>query len=101
MHAASGNRPDEAQQRDEAIGVVTGEAFEERCWQTLPIDRRHEHGACNLPERRYREVLTPPRPPPLDGAAVDADGLRQAVDPRCRHAVAQDREVRGAKPVAV
>jgi hypothetical protein len=26
---ASGNRPDEAQQRDEAIRVVTGEAFEE------------------------------------------------------------------------
>ena len=91
VHAASGDRSDEAQQRDEAVSVVTGESFEERCWQTLPIDRRHERGARNLPERRCREALTPLRPPALDGAAVDADGLREAVDPRCRHAVAQDR----------
>src|SRR5579864_6858931 len=92
VHAASGNRPDEAQQRDEAIGVVTGEAFEKRCRQMLTIDRRHERGTRNLPERRYRKALTPPPPPTLDGAAVDADGLREAVDPRCRHAVAQDRD---------
>ena len=91
MSAASGDRSDEAQQRDEAIGAVTGEAFEQRCRQTFAIDRRHERGARNLPERRCREALAPPHPLALDGASVDADGLREAVDPRCRHAVAQDR----------
>ena len=92
VHAASGDRSDEAQQRDEAVSVVTGESFEERCWQTLPIDRRHERGARNLPERRCREALTPPRPPALDGAAVDADGLREAFHPGCRYAVPHDRD---------
>ena len=90
VSAASGDRSDEAQQRDEAIGGVPGEAVEERCRQMLVIDRRHEHGAGNLPERCCREALAPPPPPALDGAAIDADGLREAVDPRCRHAVAQN-----------
>src|SRR5712691_2751493 len=86
VRAASGDGADEAQQRDEAIGGVTGEAFEERRRQTLVVDRRHERGASNLPERRCREALAPPRPPALDGAAVDADGLREAFHPGCRHA---------------
>ena len=36
--------------------------------------------------------LAPPRPPALDGAAVDADGLRKTLHPRCRHAVPHDRD---------
>src|SRR6516165_1703943 len=67
VSAASGDRSDEAQQRDEAIGGVPGEAVEERCRQMLVIDRRHEHGAGNLPERCCREALAPPPPPALDG----------------------------------
>ena len=89
--AASGDGADEAQQRDQPIGVVAGEAFKERCRQTFAIDRRHERGARNLPERRCREALAPPRPPALDGAAVDADGFREAFHPGCRHAMMQDR----------
>src|ERR1700739_1918038 len=71
VSAASGDRSDEAQQRNEAIGAVTGEAFEQRCRQTFAIDRRHERGARNLPERRCREALAPPHPPALGGASVD------------------------------
>ena len=36
---------DEAQQRDQPIGVVAGEALEQRCRQAIVIDRRHEGGA--------------------------------------------------------
>ena len=75
--AASGDGSDEAQQRDEAIGGVTGEAFEQRGRQTVVIDRRHERGASDLPERRRREAVAPPYPPALDRAAIDADDVGQ------------------------
>jgi hypothetical protein len=89
VSAASSDRADEAQQRDEAIGAVTGEAFEERCRQMLVIDRRHERGAGYLPERRCREALAPPPAPALDGAPVNADRLRESFHPGGRYAVSQ------------
>jgi hypothetical protein len=92
VSAASGDRSDEAQQRDEAIGAVTGEAFEQRCRQMLVIDRRQERGARNLPERRCREALAPPPAPALDGAAVNADRLRETFHSGGRHAVPQGRD---------
>ena len=52
VHAASGDGTNEAQQRDETIGVIAGEAFEQRCRHTLVVDRRHERGASHPPERR-------------------------------------------------
>src|SRR5260370_7663019 len=64
VRAASGDGADEAQQRDEAIGAVTGEAFEERRRQTLVVDRRHERAASNLPQPPSRHPLAPPPPPP-------------------------------------
>ena len=92
MHATPGDGPNEAQQRDETIGGIAGEAFEERCRHPLVVDWRHERGASHPPERRCREAVAPPRPPALDGAAVDADGLREAFQPSCRHAVPQGRD---------
>src|SRR6202049_3574648 len=91
LHLTSSERAHEAQQRDQTIGVVTGEAFDERGRQPVLIDRRHERGASDLPEWCRGEALTPPRAPALDGAAVDPDQLVKFPHaPRCR-AVPQDR----------
>lgn len=92
LHPTSGERPDETQQRDETIGVVTGEAFDERGRQPGRIDRRHERGASDLPEWCRGEALTPPCAPALDGAAIDADHLGQLPQARRRCAVPQDRD---------
>src|SRR5271169_168595 len=69
VHAASSDGAHEAQQRDQPIGVVTGEALEERGRQPARIDRRHERGASDLPEWCRGEAVTPPCAPALDGAA--------------------------------
>ena len=47
---------------------------------------------ADLPERGRREVLAPPPPPALDGAAVDADELREPSHPRGRRALPHDRD---------
>ena len=83
--------PHEAQQRDEPIGVVTREALDGGGRQLARIDRRHERGASDLPDRRG-EAVTPPCAPPLDGAAIDADHLGQLPHAQRRCAVPQDRD---------
>src|SRR5271154_2725671 len=90
VHAASSDGAHEAQQRDQPIGVVTGEALEERGRQPARIDRRHERGASDLPEWCRGEAVTPPCAPALDGAAIDAD---PSVSSRMRSAVAPCRRV--------
>ena len=90
MHAAPSDRAHEAQQRDEPIGVVTGEALDERGRQPARIDRRHERGASDLPEWCRGEAVTPPCAPPLDGAAIDAI---TSVSSRMRSAVAPCRRI--------
>src|SRR5271155_930351 len=92
VHAASSDGAHEAQQRDQPIGVVTGEALEERGRQPARIDRRHERGASDLPEWCRGEAVTPPCAPPLDGAAIDADHLGQLPHAQRRCAVPQDRD---------
>src|SRR6185503_11979701 len=69
--SASGDGSKEAQQRDDGVGAVVTEAIEQRSWQGLVLDRRHECGPGDLPERRRREVVAPPSAPALDGAAID------------------------------
>src|ERR1700689_3895803 len=68
VHAASGDGADGAQQRDETIGIIAAEAFEQRCRHTPVVDRRHERGAGLPPERRCREAVAPPPTPALHGA---------------------------------
>ncbi len=77
---ASSDWADETEQRDQlhhtggvpARRAVIGKAFEQRSRQTIPIDRRHERGACDLPERARCEAVAPPCPPALDRPAIDA-----------------------------
>ena len=52
---APGDRPEEAQQRDQLLAATAGEAVEQRGRQTVLIDGRHEDGACDAPERACRE----------------------------------------------
>ena len=88
---ASGDGPEEAQQRDEAFGIATGEATEKRGWQPRLIDGRHEPGAGDPPERRGREALAPPSAPAPDRSTVDADDLREPLHPGIGRAIPQDR----------
>ena len=92
VHAASSDGFQEAQQRDQPIGIVTGEALDERGRQPARIDRRHERGASDLPEWCRGEALTPPCAPALDGAAIDADQLVKFPHAPRRRAVPQDRD---------
>src|SRR6202795_3916583 len=91
-HAASSDGAHEAQQRDEPISVVTGEALDERGRQPAQIDRGDERGAGDLREWGRGEAVTPPCAPALDGAAIDTDHLGQLPHPQRRCAVPQDRD---------
>ena len=53
---ASGDRGDEAQQRNEPLPATAGEALDQRGRQAILIDRRHECGPADLPERARRET---------------------------------------------
>ena len=98
VHAASRDRAEKAQQRDQSIGIVMleaclrhdGEAFEQRCRQPAVLDRRHERGAHRYLKRHRGERVAPPAAPALDGAAVDANGLAEPFQPRVRDALLQD-----------
>ena len=91
LHAgASRNGAEESQQSNEWFGANTSKAIEKRRRQADAIDRRHELGVCDPPERRGREHVAPPSAPTLHSAAVDADDLCEPLHPGVGHAVPQD-----------
>ena len=87
---ASGDRGEEAQQRNEPLAVAAAKALDQRDRQAIVIDGRHECGPADLPERARREGVAPPFSPALDRPAVDADQLGQL---RIRAAVAPSRMI--------
>src|SRR5271165_5647762 len=89
---ASGDRGDEAQQRNEPLPATAGEALDQRGRQAILIDRRHEYGPADLPERARREGAAPPLSPALDRPAVDANQLGQLSHPRGGRALPHDRD---------
>jgi len=89
LHPTSCERPDEAQQRDQTIGGVTGEAFDERGRQPVVIDRGHERGArairqndvvVKLSRHHLRQRSTVRRSTPI---IWSSSRMRRAVAP-CR-----------------
>src|SRR4249919_1425518 len=53
---ASCDGTEEAQQRDQRLGAITGEALDQRHRKSIVIDRWHEPGTRDPPERRRREA---------------------------------------------
>ena len=86
--AAAGDRPDEAEKRDEAVALVVlaarlrqdEEPIEEGSRQLLRLDGRHEAGAGDLPERRRRELVAPPSSPACDRARRHRDDGRKTLE---------------------
>ena len=72
---ASGDRRDEAQQRDELLADIASEALNQRDRQSPLINRWHERGTGDAPERRCRECVAPPQPPARDRPAINAGDL--------------------------
>jgi hypothetical protein len=68
--SASGDGSEEAQQRDDGVGAVVTETIEQRSWQALVLNRRHERGPGNLPERRRRKAVAPPSAPALESTTA-------------------------------
>src|SRR6266542_939680 len=89
---AAGDRAEEAQQRHETSIIVAGEALEERRRQEPHLDRRHERGRGDMPERALRERLAPPRPPALDGPPAHAQQIAELPHPLRRRAMAHRRD---------
>jgi len=91
MGEASRDGSEEAQQRDEPIGLRAKEAIEQGCRHSIVLDRRHEGGTRRLPERRCREHVAPPTAPALNRAAIDANDLSEPLQSGCCDAVLQHR----------
>src|SRR5208337_2664958 len=89
---ASGDRGEEAQQRNEPLAAAAVKALDQRDRQAIVIDGRHECGPADLPERARREGVAPPLSPALDRPAVDADQLGQLSHPRGGRAFPHDRD---------
>jgi hypothetical protein len=82
--AASGDRPKKAQQCDELFSNATREAFKERSWQALLIDRWHERCRGYTPERARRKDAEPPLAPTHNRATAHSHKLREPVQSRGR-----------------
>src|SRR5208282_6091155 len=89
---ASGDRGEEAQQRNEPLAAAAIKALDQRDRQAIVIDGRHEYSPADLPERARREGIAPPLSPALDRPAVDADQLGQLSHPRGGRAFPHDRD---------
>src|SRR5262252_339814 len=87
---ASCDGTEEAQQRDQRLGAITGEALDQRHRKSIVIDRWHELGTRDPPERRRRERVAPPVAPACDRAAVDAGDIRKPRQTGVGRAVLQD-----------
>src|SRR5215831_5686521 len=76
------NGCEKAQQRYHALGCgAAREAPQDRARKLLLIDRRHEVGTLQLPERGFGESLAPPQPPARNGAAVNPELMGKAGHP--------------------
>lgn len=78
--SAASDRPNEAESRYELVALVVPEPTEERGRKSLVLDRRHEAGTGDLPERRRDECIPPPSSPTRDRTRRHLDDRSKTLD---------------------